>query len=106
MTDRKLDLHTKADRGVSQSIAFLAGNREGYRVTEVEVPQVDIKIIRKRLELTQSDFANEFGIPLATLKNWEQGHRQPEGATLLFFRLIEQDPEGMRKRVGKVLAGT
>ena len=105
MVAKKLDLHTKAERGLGEAIAYLDGNREGYRVTEVEVPQVDIKVIRKRLDLTQSEFSTEFGIPLATLKNWEQGHRQPEGAARLFFKLIEQDPEEMRRRVGKVLAG-
>lgn len=36
-----------------------------------------IKQIRKRTGLTQREFANKFGIPITTLRNWEQGVNKP-----------------------------
>ena len=96
MTAKKV---SKAEQGVEEALSYMSGKREGFRVTEVEAPQVDFKVIRQRLEMTQTQFAEAFGIPLATLKNWEQGHRQLEGVARLFFRLIERNPTEMKKQV-------
>ena len=36
---------------------------------------IDVQAIRKRTGLSQTAFASRIGVPVATLRNWEQGHR-------------------------------
>ena len=54
------------------------------------------KRLRQRLSMTQEEFANALGIPVATLRNWEQGRNgiDPAASSLLF--LIARDPDGTR----------
>lgn len=40
----------------------------------------DIRAIRTKLNKSQSEFALMIGVSVATLQNWEQGRRSPEGA--------------------------
>jgi DNA-binding transcriptional regulator YiaG len=40
-------------------------------------PKVDVKAIRETMELSQEQFALEFGLELATVRNWEQGRSEP-----------------------------
>jgi len=58
---------------------------------------VDVKRVRGRTGLTQSDFAATFGIGLGTLRHWEQGDRTPRGATLVLLNIIERDPTAVLK---------
>jgi putative transcriptional regulator len=43
--------------------------------------------LRKRRKLSQPEFAEALRIPLATLRNWEQGRTTPDGATTRFVQL-------------------
>jgi putative transcriptional regulator len=58
-------------------------------------PVPRVKRLRRRLGLTQLDFAARFGIPLGTLRDWEQDRCQPDGAALSLIRAIEREPETM-----------
>lgn len=51
-----------------------------------------VRAVRHRLGLTQPDFARRFHIPVATLRDWEQGRRMPEAASLAYLRVIERAP--------------
>jgi putative transcriptional regulator len=55
-----------------------------------------VRIVRMALGLTQEEFANAYGIPVATLRDWEQGRRQPDQASRTLLRLIEIMPEEVR----------
>ncbi len=59
------------------------------------------KIARLRLELSQSDFAALLGIPVATLRNWEQRRTEPDPIARTLIDLVFDDPEGMRQRLLK-----
>lgn len=58
-------------------------------------PQVDVKAIRQGLGLSQSSFAARFGLSLHTLRNWEQGKRQPDPAARAYLKVIEKAPEAV-----------
>jgi putative transcriptional regulator len=60
----------------------------------------DIAATRRRLGLSQTEFAAWFGISPGTLRNWEQGRRVPEGAARVLLRVIERDPEAVRRAIG------
>ena len=55
----------------------------------------DIKAIRHRLEKSQSEFALMIGVSVATLRNWEQGRREPEGPAKALLRVASENPEAV-----------
>jgi len=59
------------------------------------VPQVSV--IRRALKLSQEDFAGAFHIPLGTLRDWEQGRKEPDAAARAYLRVIAREPETVRK---------
>ena len=64
------------------------------RVHVVEVP--DVRAIRRRLRMSQADFARVYRIPLATLKNWEQARRQPDAPAAAYLQVIANLPREAR----------
>jgi putative transcriptional regulator len=60
---------------LAEACEHAEGKPSGIRVHAVEVP--DVRAIRRQLRMSQQEFARVYRIPLATLKNWEQGRRQP-----------------------------
>ena len=55
------------------------------------VPRV--KTLRRALKLTQEEFSLHYGIPLGTLRDWEQGRVVPDQATRSYLTVIARDPE-------------
>ncbi len=82
-------------RGLRQAVAHQGGRGRGVKVYQPQ--SVDVKRVRGRTGLTQSDFAATFGIGLGTLRHWEQGDRTPRGATLVLLNIIERDPTAVLK---------
>ena len=66
--------------GLDEAIAWSQGKKTGARVTLVTVPDVDVRQLRQRMGLSQSQFATRFGLPPGTLRNWEQGRSEPPRA--------------------------
>ena len=62
---------------------------------------VDLRALRRRLGLTQAQFAARFGFSAAAVRNWEQGRRRPEGAARTLLKVIEREPDA----VARALAG-
>jgi putative transcriptional regulator len=59
------------------------------------VPQ--ISVIRRALKLSQEDFAARYHIPIGTLRDWEQGRKEPDAAAKAFLRVIAREPDTVRK---------
>jgi putative transcriptional regulator len=57
----------------------------------------DIKKIRAKLEKSQSEFARMIGVSTATLQNWEQGRREPEGPARALLRVAASSPRVVQK---------
>lgn len=76
---------------------FLA-NEDRPRSPAVERPSIaDINVRRIRLASkgigkTQQTFASAIGVPVKTIRNWEQGRRKPTGPALVLLTLIQMDP--------------
>lgn len=56
-------------------------------------PPVLPQAVRKKLHLTQTAFARLLGIPVATLRNWEQNRFVMEPAAQTLLKLIDREPE-------------
>jgi putative transcriptional regulator len=49
--------------------------------------------IRARTRLTQAEFAARIGVPIETVRNWEQGKRSPRGPARALLKLIDNAPD-------------
>jgi putative transcriptional regulator len=58
-------------------------------------PVPNPKQIRRRLHMTQEQFATRFQVPLGTLRDWEQGAREPDTAAKTLLRVIDKNPEAV-----------
>ena len=77
-------------QGMQEAAAFAEGKKTGARVHVVEVP--DVRAIRRKLHLSQQEFAQKYRIPLPTLRNWEQGRRQPDAPAAAYLHAIALRP--------------
>jgi len=80
-------------KSIKQAGKIRRGEDEASR--RFEFKPVDIKAIRQRLALSQSQFALLIGVSKATLQNWEQGRRSPEGPARALLRVVEKKPEAV-----------
>jgi len=71
------------------------GERKPSRVFEVNAESV--KGLRKRSGLSQPKFAALLRVDVGTLRNWEQGIREPTGPAKALLSAIEKDPEHVLK---------
>ena len=84
-------------RGLEQAVADAKGEAD-LRAYRVHVPKrIDVRAIRTRLGMTQEEFAGRFGFSVNTLRHWEQGKRQPEGATRAYLLVIDRAPRAVQK---------
>jgi putative transcriptional regulator len=81
-------------RGLKQAVDYMDGKRAGSRTHVVEVP--DVKMIRKQVGMSQSEFAEAYRIPLDTLQGWEQARREPDATALAYLRTIARLPKQVR----------
>jgi putative transcriptional regulator len=79
--------------GLDEVDAFLAGENAGYKVSLP--PEVDVRAIRKKLNMTQSRFSALFGFSLDAIKHWEGGRRTPESSARAFLTVIARDPNAV-----------
>jgi putative transcriptional regulator len=49
--------------------------------------------VRAQTKLTQAEFASRIGVPIETVRNWEQGKRAPRGPARALLKLLEKAPE-------------
>ena len=69
--------------------------RKPARITKLE--KNEATEIRQKLNLTQAQFATAFGISVSTLRNWEQGHRNPTGPAVILIKVAKKYPEAILK---------
>lgn len=81
--------------GMNEAIAIARGEREPAKM---HIPaEIDVKAIRRRLHLSQDDFAYEYGFSASQIRDWEQNRTRPLGALRLYLIMISHDSEGVLK---------
>jgi putative transcriptional regulator len=56
-----------------------------------------VRTVRKRLSLSQAEFATRYHIPAGTLRDWEQSRKRPDSTAMAFLRVIAREPEIVAK---------
>jgi len=64
-------------------------------------PVSPAKRVRMKLRLTQEEFAKRYGIPLSTLRDWEQYRTEPDKAAQSYIQVIEAFPDAIAEALSK-----
>ena len=88
---------------VREAGAIRRGERRPSRVFEFSPD--DVRVVRGKLGLSQVAFAEMIGVSVATLRNWEQGRRRPEGPARALLRVAARSPETVRAALTEAEAG-
>src|SRR6266545_4593531 len=84
--------------GLQDALAYAQGETTRGQPHTVDMPAtVDVKAIRTRLGLTQAAYAQRYGFELSSIRNWEQGRRQPEGPARILLLVINKEPEAVHR---------
>jgi putative transcriptional regulator len=79
----------------ARAIARGEADPSTYRV---HVPlDIDVKAIRMKLQLSQAEFANRFGISPGTLRDWEQNRKRPDGPARVLLVVIDKEPDAVKR---------
>ena len=78
---------------VKEAGQIKAGRKKPIRTFKVNPPS--IKAVRKKLHLSQSEFALLIGVSTSTLQNWEQGRREPDGPAKALLKGAAKNPEAV-----------
>lgn len=93
MTEKEIIAAAKSDPDAQPLTA--AQLKKFKRVQPTE--DVDVKKIRKKLHLSQQEFANYFGVSIRTIQEWEQHRRRPTATARNFLKVIERQPKAVQK---------
>lgn len=79
--------------------AHLRGEVEinSYAISPDLLTAERIKAIRRSVAASTKAFEAEFHIPARTIEAYEQGRRRPDAATSLLLRVLEKDPDAVRR---------
>jgi putative transcriptional regulator len=76
-----------------EAVAIARGEMKPARTYVIE--NVDVARIRKRQKLSQDKFAKKFGLSAATVRDWEQGRRNPDSTARILLKVIDKRPEAV-----------
>jgi putative transcriptional regulator len=65
----------------------------------------DVKAVRASLGASQSEFALMIGVSVATLQNWEQGRRTPDGPALALLKVAARNPRAVAEALHRKKRG-
>lgn len=89
----KEELFVELVASVREGGAILRGEKTPSHAFTVEGP--DARQIRDQYGLSQSEFAALLGISVATLRNWEQGRRSPQGPARVLLQVAAKHPKAV-----------
>jgi putative transcriptional regulator len=70
------------------------------RVVPLPSPR-NVKALRQRLGLSQKQFADRYGFSVETIRNYEQGHRQPAGPARVLLEIIATEPDAVTRALAR-----
>ena len=80
-------------KGLSEIVDYTEGKQKPARSTKIIPNEINVTAIRERMHLTQKEFSDRYGFPIGTIRNWEQGRREPDLAARILLQLIDSQPK-------------
>lgn len=93
----KDELFDELVASIREAGAIHRGEKKPSRVFNIKKP--DIKAIRAAMSMTQKQFAALLGISVNTLRNWEQGRREPEGPARVLLLVAAHRPDAILESI-------
>jgi putative transcriptional regulator len=93
-TDEDIEGMIAAD---AETAPDMAAGRNWRRVLKPQIP--DVQAIRRKIGLSQSEFAARFGFSVRTIREWEQGRAVPDRPARILLRAIEKSPKIVARAV-------
>ena len=84
----------KIAAGLEDALAYANGDEERGRVATV-----DVRAIRAATGKTQAQFSDAYHLPVGTVRDWEQGRRQPDAPARVLLAMIKRDPGAVERMV-------
>ena len=78
----------------------LSRNRDWRKVITPHAP--DVRAIRRKLRLSQAQFAKRFGFSVRTIQEWEQGRALPDRPARILLRVIARSPKTVARAVAEM----
>ncbi|MBA8880865.1 helix-turn-helix domain-containing protein [Phyllobacterium myrsinacearum] len=81
-----------------EDVTILAAELDeaGVVLTVMSKRVIDVRKLRERLQLTQEQFALQYGLDIDAIRNWEHGRRSPDTAAQSYLRTIDKMPDRVR----------
>jgi putative transcriptional regulator len=95
----KKQLFERLVESMEQHNEISRGSRAPSRETRVDA--VAVRAIRALTKLSQPKFALILDVDVGTLRNWEQGRREPTGPARALLRAIRNDPKNVMKALAR-----
>ena len=86
-------------KGLDEALDYSKG-KKGKAVVHEFTP-IDVKNVRSKVGMSQSEFASAFGISVSTLRLWERGDRKPHGPALVLLNVVSKEPKAVLKALSK-----
>jgi putative transcriptional regulator len=83
--------------GLEDAVTYAKGVRTVARIHRIKVADIDVRALRKKLGMSQDTFATTFKFSAATVRNWEQKRRRPEGPAGVLLTIIAKEPEAVKR---------
>ena len=81
----------QSDQDIARSVA---GDADAAPLlTAAETAATLARSVRKRLGISQAEFAARYHVPIGTLRDWEQNRKQPDAPALAYLRVIAREPK-------------
>ncbi len=94
---RIVELRDGREFPLAPSMPFAPARTSATPVTRTVTPGMAtspvVRDLRRRARLTQQEFAARLGVPVETIRNWEQGKRMPRGPARALLAVISHAPE-------------
>lgn len=84
------DFFNSIKQGLTEAVEYSEGGCPKAVVHEFS--PVDVRNIRSKLGMSQTEFASAFGISVSTLRHWERGDRTPQGPALVLLNVVAKEP--------------
>jgi putative transcriptional regulator len=85
----------KIAAGLNEALEIARGNAKPSKL--YVPPEIDVRAIRRKLDLSQDDFAAEFGFTINQIRDWEQERTRPLGGVRAYLMMINKHPDAVLK---------
>ncbi len=87
------DFFNSIKKGLEEAVEFSEGKCPQAVIHKFK--PIDVKNIRAKMNMSQTQFASAFGISVSTLRHWERGDRVPQGPALVLLNVVEKEPQAV-----------